>query len=169
MQLEQSGSHVHVVFDATREDGSFDNDRSIALTVTSTEPNGSKVIPVAPTAPGRYEAEFTLDKFSDYRLKAQHDLIDAEGKRHLLGQSKGQVSWSYPEEFARLDPDLEQLNALRKLAQTEPISPEQLARTLPAKRSHAESLRSLVLLGSLVLFLVDLALSRVRFRPPANA
>ena len=60
-------------------------------------------------APGRYEADFELNGFGSFVLRAEHARRDADGNRKPFATSTGRVSNPYPREYASFEPDVEKL------------------------------------------------------------
>src|SRR5690606_38415130 len=61
------------------------------------------------TAPGRYEADFSLDKYGSFLLRAEHMKANAKGDLSQVGVSYGHVSNPYPREYSSFEPDIERL------------------------------------------------------------
>ncbi len=171
MRSEKIGDEVRVVVDAIDDADRFLNDLDSTLRLEG--PMGARrarpgesdpqlrrrrTLPLAQTAPGRYEARFPLEAFGSFVLTADH----RRGGR-VVAESTAQLANPYPAEYARLEPDVE---LLARVAETTGgrVDPE------PAEASAAdgESLRAsedlwpTLLFASLVLFLLDLLLRRVR-------
>ena len=54
------------------------------------------------TAPGRYEAEFTLDKYGSFLLKAEHRKPTKSGDTKRVGVSYGHIGESLPARVCEL-------------------------------------------------------------------
>jgi Mg-chelatase subunit ChlD len=150
---------AHVVVDAEDKNDHFVNDLETTLEVV--DPRTSKTIktlPMALTAAGRYEAEFPVDRYGTYVLKAQH-----RRDGNVVAESLGAVALAYPDEYLRSTPNAELLGqaalVTRGLAQLEATK---------SFSSFGESLKyprdlwPQVLLAVAVLFLLDVYLRRVR-------
>jgi len=148
--------------DAIGPDDRFINGLDSTLTVTG--PIGTKTAPTERTialsqrAPGHYSARMPLDAYGSFALRAVHR---RDGR--ILGTSTGQVSHSYPAEYAVRGASSE------LLARASDMSG---GRTLSAPReifdargdsvvAHRDLWPGLVLLA-LLLFVADLALRRIR-------
>jgi uncharacterized membrane protein len=111
-QLEGYDMHAQVVagvarvtVDAVSRDDRFVNDLDTVLQVV--DPRDSKVkreIVMNQTAAGRYEAEFPVDRYGTYVLKAVHK---RDGQ--VVAESQGAVALPYPAEYLRSTPNLEPL------------------------------------------------------------
>jgi len=92
---------AEVSVDAVDVDDRFVNDLDTSLEVI--DPRDSKVkktIPMTQTAAGRYQADFQVDRYGSYLLKAVHR---RDGR--VVAESTGAVALSYPEEYLRTTPD----------------------------------------------------------------
>ncbi|HKQ71417.1 MAG TPA: VWA domain-containing protein, partial [Polyangiaceae bacterium] len=107
MKTEVYGGAVHAVVDAFNADDRFDNDLESKLTVQGPEPGGtSRVLPLRQTAPGRYEASFTLERYGSFVLRAEHARRTDDGRASPVAVSYGHVSNPYPPEYASFEPNL---------------------------------------------------------------
>ncbi|MBI4511364.1 MAG: VWA domain-containing protein [Deltaproteobacteria bacterium] len=151
---------ARVVVDAVSADDRFVNDLETTLEVI--DPRDSKVtraLPMAQSAAGRYEAEFPVDRYGTFLLRAVHS---RDG--HTVAESVGAVALPYPTEYLRSTPN-EQLLAQVALVtggQNRP-APDKLFQPLGDSIRFRKDLWPHVLLGVAVLFLIDVYLRRVRF------
>jgi Mg-chelatase subunit ChlD len=107
MKTEVVGGTVHAVVDAFNADDRFDNDLDSKLTVQGPEPGGpSRTVPLRQTAPGRYEANFPLDRYGSFVLRAEHARRSEDGRVVPIAVSYGHVSNPYPTEYAGFEPNL---------------------------------------------------------------
>lgn len=150
---------AHVVVDAQDRNDRFVNDLETSLEVV--DPRTAKTIKTLPmvlTAAGRYEAEFPVDRYGTYVLKAQHR---RDGT--LVAESLGGVALSYPDEYLRSTPDAELLGqaaiVTRGLAQ---VDAKRAFSSYGETIKYPRELWPEVLLGVLALFLLDVFLRRVR-------
>ncbi|HKO90029.1 MAG TPA: VWA domain-containing protein, partial [Polyangiaceae bacterium] len=164
MSAELVGQRVHASVDAFAADGAFDNDMQSVLVVTGPLPgNQRREVPMPQTAPGRYQADFELDGYGSFLLRADHYHLDAEGRRVLAGVSFGQVSQPYPGEYARLEPDRALLRRAA-LATGGSFEPELPALFEPGNQvvRYQKPLWQRFILLALGCFLLDLLMRRVR-------
>jgi hypothetical protein len=115
------------------------------------------------TAPGRYQANFELDGYGSFLLRADHYKTDAEGRKISVGVSFGQVSQPYPGEYARLEPDRALLERAA-LASGGLFQPTTEALFDPAGEvvTYEQPLWQRFILAAMLLFLLDLLMRRVR-------
>jgi len=164
MATRVAGGHVHASVDAFGADGGFDNDMQSRLIATGPLPGGERrEYLMRQTAPGRYQADFELDGYGSFLLRAEHYKTDAEGHKVPVGVSFGQVSQPYPGEYARLDPDLDLLEraALTSGGQFKP-APDTLFDAAGQVVSYDEPLWQRFILLAIACFLFDLLMRRVR-------
>ena len=114
---------------------------------------------MAQTAAGRYTADFRIQKYGSYLLKAIHK---RDGK--TVAESLGAVALSYPLEYLRTTPDPEPLHhAAQVTGGLDQPKPAQLWETKPDESmKYTQDLWPWVLLGVLGIFLLDLYPKRVR-------
>jgi Ca-activated chloride channel homolog len=164
MRTEVSGGHVRASVDAFTLDERFDNGLVSHLAVVGPLPKTTRRdVPVRQVAPGRYEASFPLDDYGSFLVEAQHEKVDSNGERRPVGSSYAQVSNPYPREYATLEPDIERLT--RVAAATNGIfepKPIQFFDPAGEKIVYREPLWNRALIASIVLFLLDLLVRRVR-------
>lgn len=166
MKTEVLGSEVHAVVDAFTADERFDNGIVSKLIVTGPGSGANaqrREVPMRQSAPGRYEANFPLDQYGSFLLRAEHAKPGENGELKPLAMSYGHVSNPYPREYASFDPDLERLTraALAGGGSVDPVP----ARVFDAAGQKIVSYRPLwnrFVLGAIVMFLLDLLVRRVR-------
>ncbi|MGO9839305.1 MAG: VWA domain-containing protein [Polyangiaceae bacterium] len=114
-EIEPATGHVRAVLDAIGGDDRFQNGLEATLTVTAGNHNGSlpgepRRMAMPQTAPGRYEAEFPLDRYGSFLLHAslEKSVDDGQGKTRTatVAESFGHVTNSYPREYLALAPDV---------------------------------------------------------------
>ncbi|MEO8703315.1 MAG: hypothetical protein ABI867_24930, partial [Kofleriaceae bacterium] len=118
----------------------------------------TQTIAMDQTAAGRYTADFRIQKYGSYLLKAVHQ---RNGK--TVAESMGSVALSYPLEYLRTTPNLEPMkHAARVSGGMDQAEPAKVFD--PGKESipYTEDLWPYVLLGVVALFLLDLYAKRVR-------
>jgi hypothetical protein len=164
MKTEMVGSDVHAVVDAFTADERFDNGLVSKLIVTGPGSSGARrELPMKQTAPGRYEANFPLDQYGSFLLRAEHAKASENGELKPLATSYGHVTNPYPREYASFDPDLERL-ARATLAGGGSLDPSPARVFAPAgqKIVSYRPLWNQFVLAALGLFLLDLLVRRVR-------
>ena len=170
---------AHVTVDAIDSGDRFVNQLDTQLEVIDPATNKvTQTLPMAQTAAGRYTADFKIQKYGSYLLKAIHK---REGK--TVAESLGSVALSYPLEYLRSTPNLEpmrhaaQVSGGHDQARAEQVW-DACARYAPAPApapagtrgtcaqmesvSYTQDLWPYVLLGVIALFLLDLYAKRVR-------
>jgi Mg-chelatase subunit ChlD len=150
---------AHVVVDAIDSGDKFVNELDTHLEVI--DPATDKTIdklPMPQTAAGRYTADFRLQKYGSYLLKAVH-----QRGGQTVAESLGSVALSYPLEYLRTTPDPEPLrHAAQVSGGHDQAPPAQVWDPGQEKVSYTQDLWPYVLLGVLALFLLDLYAKRVR-------
>ena len=171
MRAEKVGDEVRVVVDAIDDADRFLNDLDSTLRLEG--PMGARrarpgeddpqlrrrrTLPLAQTAPGRYEARFPLEAFGSFVLTADHR---REGR--VVAESTAQLANPYPAEYARLEPDAELLRRVAEASggRVDP-TPEEAASADGESLRASEDLWPALLFAALVLLLLDLLLRRVR-------
>jgi hypothetical protein len=164
MQTERVGDRFRAVVDAFTTDERFDNTLRSSLTVTGPEPGGeTRDVDFKQTAPGRYEAEFKLDEYGSFLLKAQHAKEGKDGSDKSFAVSFGHISNPYPREYASFEPDVAKLErvALAADGHLDP-KPSQIFDAGDEKIVYYESLFDRFLMAAIIVYLFDLLVRRVR-------
>ena len=150
---------AHVVVDAIDSGDKFVNELDTHLEVI--DPATNKTIdklPMPQTAAGRYTADFRIQKYGSYLLKAVH-----QRNGQTVAESLGSVALSYPLEYLRTTPDPEPLrHAAQVSGGRDQAPPAEVWDPGKEKVSYTQDLWPYVLLGVLALFLLDLYAKRVR-------
>jgi Mg-chelatase subunit ChlD len=150
---------AQVTVDAIDSGDRFVNELDTELEVI--DPASNKVtetMPMTQTAAGRYTADFKIQKYGSYLLKAVHK---RDGK--TVAESMGGVALSYPLEYLRTTPDLEPLrHAAQVSGGHDQAKPAQLWDAEGEKVQYTQDLWPWALLGVVVMFLLDLYAKRVR-------
>ena len=93
MKTEVIGSRVRATVDAFTADERFDNGLDSKLFVSAAgKPSERREYPLRQIAPGRYQADFDLNGFGSFLLRAQHAKRDADGGLKPFATSSGHVS-----------------------------------------------------------------------------
>jgi Ca-activated chloride channel homolog len=172
-ELDPATGRVRAVLDAIGIDDSFQNGLDATLTVTGAgsrggagPPEGRRVA-MRQTAPGRYEADFPLDRYGSFLLHAslEKPIDDGHGtaRTATVAESFGHVTNSYPREYLALAPDVATL-AQAAAATGGAVDPTPAAvfdSGGEAIRFH-EDLWQRFVGAAIVLFLLDLLVRRVR-------
>ena len=165
--IDPATGHVKASIDAIDSDDSFENGLDAKLKITGPAPNGeTRDVPMKQTAPGRYEADFPLDRYGAFLLRASLEKTTDDGAKSrtaLVAESYGHVTNPYPREYLALAPDLGTLERAA-LATGGTMNPEAKAPFEPAGESirYHEDLWPRFVSAAVALFLIDLALRRVR-------
>lgn len=150
---------AQVVVDAIDPNDKFVNELDTTLQVI--DPKTDKVtaeIPMDQQAAGRYVADFRVQRYGSYLLKAIHK---REGK--VVAESQGAVALPYPLEYLKSTPDLAPLeHASTVTGGHAQAKPAEVWSAEGESVQYAQDLWAWVLLGVTVLFLLDLYARRLR-------
>ena len=148
-----------VTVDAIDTGDKFVNELETKLEVIDPATNKTtQTVPMEQTAAGRYTADFRIEKYGSYLLKAVHK---RDGK--TVAESLGSVALSYPLEYLRTTPDPEPLrHAAQVSGGFDQAKPAQIWATNDESVKYAQDLWPWVLLGVVGLFILDLYAKRVR-------
>jgi Mg-chelatase subunit ChlD len=163
-----------VTVDAIDSGDKFVNELATKLEVI--DPATEKVIqslPMAQTAAGRYTADFRIQKYGSYLLKAIHrrgdkcttDKEDWDNPTHCktVAESPGSVSLSYPLEYLRTTPNYEPMkHAAQVSGGMDQAEPPKMFDASGESMRYTQDLWPYVLFGVVGLFLLDLYSKRVR-------
>ena len=159
--------HVHAALDAIGGDDTFQNGLDGKLDDRDPRPAASRGDPMKQTAPGRYEADFPLDRYG--LVPAARDAREADRRRQgrraapRVAESFGHVTNPYPREYLALAPDV--VDALARppwrpagssIRTRGACSIRRASRSVP--RGSLAALRG----AAIAVFLLDLLLRRVR-------
>jgi Mg-chelatase subunit ChlD len=148
-----------VTVDAVDTGDKFVNELDTRLEVI--DPATNKVtqeVAMDQTAAGRYTADFRIQKYGSYLLKAVHK---RDGK--TVAESMGSVALPYPLEYLRTTPDLEPLkHAAQVSGGLDQAEPAKVFDPGDESVSYTQDLWPYVLIGVIGLFLLDLYAKRVR-------
>jgi Ca-activated chloride channel homolog len=150
---------AHVVVDAIDSGDKFVNELDTQLEVIDPASNKTiEKVAMAQTAAGRYTADFRIQSYGSYLLKAVHK---RDGK--TVAESLGSVALSYPLEYLRTTPDPEPLrHAAQVSGGHDQAKPAELWDPGTEKVNYAQDLWPYVLIVVLGLFMLDLYAKRVR-------
>jgi len=168
--IDPATGHVHAVLDAIGVDDRFQNGLDAALTLTGpmgTPSSTTRKVPMPQTAPGRYEADFPLDKYGSFLLHASLEKAIDDGHGNMKGatvaESFGHVTNPYPREYLALAPDVATLGHAVE-ATGGALDPAPAAVFDPAGEviRYHEDLWPRFVGVAIALFLLDLLVRRVR-------
>ena len=148
-----------VTVDAINSADQFVDTLDTTLQVIDPATNAVKQsLPMAQTAPGRYVADFPIERYGSFLLKAVHS---RGGK--VVAESLGSVALPYPLEFLKSTPDPEPLKQAAQVTGGDG-QPDARAVWKPGDESvaYTQDLWPFVLLGMIGLYLLDLYARRVR-------
>ncbi|HSD88384.1 MAG TPA: VWA domain-containing protein [Kofleriaceae bacterium] len=150
---------AQVTVDAIDSGDKFVNELDTDLQVIDPATNKvTETVPMAQTAAGRYTADFKIQKYGSYLLKAVH-----KRSGNTVAESLGSVALSYPLEYLRTTPDT---TALSHAAQVsgghDQAKPAQVWDAAGEKVPYTQDLWPYVLLAVVGLFILDLYAKRVR-------
>ncbi len=167
MTAEVHGGTARVVVDAIGADDQFLDGLESTLHIEGPmggrrrddEPRVDLDVPLRQTAPGRYEARFPLSRYGSFVLTAEHH---SDGR--TVAESHAQLVNPYPREYMTLEPDAELLERVARLTGGS-VDPTPAALFDPGDEhiEHHEELWPWLLFCALLLFVLDLAMRRVRF------
>jgi Ca-activated chloride channel homolog len=168
--FDQATGTVRAYIDAIDSRDQFQDGLETKLTVRGPEgvqgASETRSVPMKQTAPGRYQAEFALERFGSYVL---HGVLEkppenGKGKSVQVAESFGHVQNPYPREYLAFEPDK---NLLERLAASTGASaePADVREVFDAKGevvTYHKDLWSRFVLAAIALYLVDVLLRRVR-------
>lgn len=165
MKAEIVGGVLRASVDAFTSDERFENNLISKLNIIGPEPGGAtKTVDMRQTAPGRYEAAVTLDKYGSFLLRAEHQREMSDGSLKPVAMSFGHVSNPYPREYASFEPDTTSLEKAA-VATGGGLDPKDAAEVFAAageKVTFHEELWKRFIYAAIGVFLLDLLLRRVR-------
>jgi uncharacterized membrane protein len=170
-EIDAATGRVRASIDAVGADDKFQNGLDGRLEIRGPEGRASatetKTIPLRQTAPGRYEADFPIDRYGSFLLHAslEKSASDANGaeKSVSVAESFGHVTNPYPREYLALEPDVVSLARMAELTGGR-MDPDARAPFDPAGEhvSYHEDLWPRFIGAAIVVFLLDLFVRRVR-------
>ncbi|MBA3456018.1 MAG: VWA domain-containing protein [Deltaproteobacteria bacterium] len=160
LSAQVADGRAMITVDAIDSGDKFVNELDTKLQVIDPATNKvSQEIRMDQTAAGRYTADFRIQKYGSYLLKAVHQ---RDGK--TVAESMGAVALSYPLEYLRTTPDPEPLrHAAQVSGGHDQAEPAQIWATKDNESvKFAQDLWPWVLIGVVGLFILDLYAKRVR-------
>ena len=115
-EVDMASGRAKAVIDAIGGDDRFQNGLDAKLTVTGPEHMKPTALAMRQTAPGRYEADFPLEKFGAYTLKAALERTSDSNKKVAVAESYGHVNYGYPREYLAFAPDVATLTEAARIA-----------------------------------------------------
>ena len=166
-EIDPATGHVKASIDAVGGDDKFQNGLDARFEISGPQPGGeTKRMPMRQTAPGRYEADFPLDRYGSFLLHAALEKSPDDGKGGkpvAVAESFGHVTNPYPREYLALAPDT---GTLARAAEVTAGSLNPAAKAVfdPAGEtiSYHQDLWSRFIGAAIVIFLIDLFLRRIR-------
>jgi Ca-activated chloride channel homolog len=164
MKTEVAGGEVRAFIDAFGADERFENGLESTLQVIGPMPGKDKRdLPMKQVAPGRYEADFLLDKYGSFLLRAEHKRTLDDGKKTQVAVSYGHINNPYPPEYSRFEPDRETLQRVADTTGGRVDPPLQaIFDPLGETISYHEDLWPRLVMAAIALFLIDLFIRRIR-------
>ena len=166
-EIDPATGHVRTAIDAVGADDRFQNGLDAKLTITGPQPNGeTRKVTMRQTAPGRYEADFPLERYGSFLLRSslEKTLDDPKGPKSVqVAESFGHVTNPYPREYLALAPDLVTLSrtALVTSGRMDPDTKTIFDPGGETIRYH-EDMWSRFIGAALAIYLLDLLVRRVR-------
>jgi uncharacterized protein YegL len=150
---------AEITVDAIDSGDKFVNELDTELQVIDPATNKvTQTMPMPQTAAGRYTADFKIQHYGSYLLKAVH-----KRNGNTVAESLGSVALSYPLEYLRSSPDVEPLrHAAQVSGGFDQAKPAQVWDAQGQKVPYTEDLWPYVLLVVVGLFILDLYAKRVR-------
>ncbi len=177
-EIDPATGHVKAVVDAIGADDKFQNGLDGKLRIegplgsassqqASASAGETSTLPMRQTAPGRYEADFPLDRYGSFLLHAslEKSVDDAQGHPRgvAVAESFGHVTNAYPREYLALEPDVATLTRVAEVTGGK-LDADDKAVFDPAGESvsYHEDLWSRFVAAAIALYLLDLLVRRVR-------
>ncbi len=150
---------ARVLVDAIDVNDQFVNDLDTTLEIIDPRDGKTKrTIPMEQSAAGRYQANFEVDRYGSYILKAIHR---RDGR--VVAESMGAVALPYPEEFLRTTPDPAPLeHAALVTGGVDQIAPARAYDAMGESIRYTEDLWPWVLLLVALALVLDIYFKRVR-------
>jgi hypothetical protein len=159
LAVDVDAPRAHVAVDAVSADDKFLSGLDASLQVIDpAHPEKPLTVTLQPTASGRYEGDFGLDRYGAFLLRAIHKQNGVE-----IAETAGTLSLPYPREYLALPPDEALLDRVAHLTggRARPTPAQLFDPGSERVRFHRELWPLLVWLAALLLVL-DVASRRVR-------
>lgn len=180
--IDPASGHVRAALDAVGGDDRFQNGLDAVLTVTGPQPNGeTRTVAMPQTAPGRYEADFPLDRYGSFLLHASLERpadeaqdkgaaaggapprAQGRGRTVAVAESFGHVTNPYPREYLALSADVATLTrAAEVTGGTRDPTPAAVFDPADEVVRFHEDLWPRFVAAAIGLFLLDLLVRRLR-------
>jgi len=171
-EIDPATGHVHASIDAIGGDDKFENGLDAKFEISGPQGGSAgtsevKKMSMKQTAPGRYEADFPLDRYGSFLLHAslEKSLDDGNGNLHsaAVAESFGHVTNPYPREYLALAPDTVTLARAAEVTggRLNP-DPPQIFDPAGETITYHEDLWSRFIYAAIAVFLLDLLIRRVR-------
>lgn len=159
LSAKVADGRAQVIVDAIDSGDKFVNEMDTTLEVVDPANNKTiQTLPMAQTAAGRYTADFKIQKYGSYLLKAVH-----KRNGQTVAESLGAVALSYPLEYLRTTPNTEPMkHAAQVSGGHDNATAQQLWDPEGEKVPYTQDLWPWVLIGVVAAFLLDLYAKRVR-------
>jgi len=170
-EIDAATGHVKAAIDAVGADDKFQNGLDSKFEITGPQPGGeTKRVAMRQTAPGRYEADFPLDRYGSFLLHAalEKQVDDGrDGKNGtrsvVVAESFGHVTNPYPREYLALAPDTPTLARAAEVTGGKlDADPKQVFDPAGETIRYHQDLWSRFIGAAIVVFLLDLMIRRVR-------
>jgi hypothetical protein len=167
-EIDPATGHVKAAIDAIGGDDKFQNGLDAKFEITGPQPGGEKkTLPMKQTAPGRYEADFPLDRYGSFLLHASLEKAVDDGKGGIksasVAESFGHVTNPYPREYLALAADTVTLARAAEVTGGK-LNPDPKEVFDPAGQTitYHQDLWSRFIAAAIGVFLLDLLIRRVR-------
>jgi Ca-activated chloride channel family protein len=165
MKAEIVAGRLKASVDAFTADERFENSLESKLQIIGPEPGGDEVeVELRQTAPGRYEADFPMEKYGSFLLRAEHTREQPDGTQKSVAVSYGHVSNPYPPEYASFEPDRAVLERAA-VSTGGSLDPDGVAAVFDPggeEVTYHEQMWSRFIYAAIVALLLDILLRRVR-------
>ena len=152
---------AHVTVDAVDVNDQFVNSMDTSLEIIDPRDSKTKkVVPMLQSASGRYIADFALDRYGSYMLKAVHR---RDGR--VVAESMGAVALSYPTEYLRTEPNPQPLMHAAKVTggfNLQEVPTGRAFEPLDESIEYTQDLWPWILLVVAGLLILDIYLKRLR-------
>jgi uncharacterized protein YegL len=150
---------AQVVVDAIDPNDKFVNELDTDLQVIDPATNKpTMTVPMEQTAAGRYTADFRIEKYGSFLLRAVHKRT---GKQ--VAETEGSVSLPYPLEYLKTTPDPTSLqHAAMVTGGKDDVAPDAVWDPQQENIPYTQDLWPWVLLAAVGLFVLDVYLKRLR-------